>query len=439
MAKTVDNHSTIEDFRRRYNELATDVGDVSGLRDSIKTLNGGTLVDAVNAIEDKVFFFKEYTFTATSGQQTFTGDDDTGVELKFKPNRLQVFKNNQHLVSDVDYTVGNPSGGFFFDVILTSGATLNDVITVYSFTGSFEGTGASDAIAGYFVETAQNTIYNSNQNGVILNGDNATPTTSLQPSYTIQLAGKTYVEENLTLASGKTLTAPIITDGTAQITGGVGTSFSSITSTSFIGNLTGNVTSTGTSTFSNIDVNGGAIDGAVIGANSAAAITGTTITASTGFSGNLTGNVTGNTSGSSGTTTSISNHNLGALGNVSSTAASNGQLLIYNSSTSQWEPDDIPANYTDEQAQDAAASMITAGTHTNITVTYNDANNTLSFTGSNSVTGGNGLTLTGTDMSVNTSNGVKITSDNVVLDYETTSTAPSSVGSTSTGHLWFVI
>ena len=79
------------------------------------------------------------------------------------------------------------------------------------------------------------------------------------------------------------------------------------------------------------------------------------------------------------------------------------------------------------------------GSHTNITVTYDDANNTISFTGSNSVTGGDGLDLTGTTMSVNTSNGITTNSDNVVLDYETTSTAPTGVGSTSTGHLWFVI
>jgi hypothetical protein len=354
MAKTVDNHSTIEDFRRRYNELATDVGEISGLRDTIKNFNGGTLVDAVNAIEDKVFFFKEFIFTATSGQQTFTGNDDSGEELKFKPNRLQVFKNGEHLVSNVDYTIGNPSGGFYLNVQLTSGATLNDVITVYSFTGSFEGTSAAQGSVGYFVETAQNTIYNSNQNGVILNGDNSTPTTALQTGYTIQLAGKTYAEDDIAVASGK----------------------------KFVGNLTGNVT---------------------------------------------------------GQVSTISNHAISALSDVDTTGATNGQLLIYNSSAGEWQADDAPANYTDEQAQDTVASMITGGTHTNITVSYDDNSNTLSFTGSNSVTGGDGLTLTGTDMSVNTSNGVKISGDNVVLDYETTSTAPSSVGSTSTGHLWFVI
>lgn len=46
----------------------------------------------------------------------------------------------------------------------------------------------------------------------------------------------------------------------------------------------------------------------------------------------------------------------------------------------------IPAAYTDEQAQDAAAALFSAGTHTGATVTYNDAANSLSLT----VSGGGG-------------------------------------------------
>ena len=46
-----------------------------------------------------------------------------------------------------------------------------------------------------------------------------------------------------------------------------------------------------------VDIDGGAIDGAIIGANSAAAITGSTITANSSFVGDLTGDVTGNVTG----------------------------------------------------------------------------------------------------------------------------------------------
>jgi hypothetical protein len=37
--------------------------------------------------------------------------------------------------------------------------------------------------------------------------------------------------------------------------------------------------------------------------------------------------------------------------------------------------------FTDERAQDAAAAMIVGGTHTNVSVDYDDANNVLNITG----------------------------------------------------------
>ena len=58
MAKTVDNYSTIEEFRQKYNELAVDVGEVVGLRPAL----GDNLVDAVNAVEDKAFYFGKYRY-----------------------------------------------------------------------------------------------------------------------------------------------------------------------------------------------------------------------------------------------------------------------------------------------------------------------------------------------------------------------------------------
>ena len=78
MAKTVDNFSTIEDFRKTYNELAFDVGDISGLRDALKAGNNDTLVDAINVLEDKQFFFQEFEFIATTNQVSFNGADAGG-------------------------------------------------------------------------------------------------------------------------------------------------------------------------------------------------------------------------------------------------------------------------------------------------------------------------------------------------------------------------
>jgi len=50
MAKTVDNFATIEDFRKQYNELAYDVGDINGLNGSMKLGSNDTVVDALNVL-----------------------------------------------------------------------------------------------------------------------------------------------------------------------------------------------------------------------------------------------------------------------------------------------------------------------------------------------------------------------------------------------------
>jgi len=406
MARTVDRNQTLEEFRSTHNDLANDVGTIAGLAGSIS--NDGNLVDAINELEAKTFFFQTYEYVATAGQTVFTGADANSNTLKLLSGRYQVFLNDvsagtsKHLVEGSDYSLSNPSGSSYGGVTLGTGAAVNDVLTVYCFTGSVlgDGAGSTGGGAGQFTETAANTIYNINSDGVILNGSSTGRTVELQSGYTVQLAGATYVEENLTLAASKILSAPTITDGTATITSGVGTAFSSITSTAFVGALTGNVT------------------------------------------GDLTGNVTG-------TVNSISNHPINNLSDVVISSVQDGHILSWNASNSRFENATPAATYQDEQAQDAAASMITSATHTNITVSYDDANNKLAFTANPAyadadvqayLTGGNGLTMSGSgDFSVNTSNGIEINSDNVELDYEIVSTAPSSASGTSTGHLWFVV
>jgi hypothetical protein len=394
MAKTVNQFSTIEDFRKKYNELAIDVGDKSGLR----TTNSSTLVDAVNSLEDKSFFFQEFVYIATAGQTVFTGVDSFDNSLEFRANRIQVFKNAQHLIEGTDFTISGASGNKHTIITLSSGATVSDKIVIYSFTGSYLGTniGAGSGVAGQFTETAANTIYNINDSGVILNGEGSpNQTTSLQSGFNIQLAGKTYAEDDITLASGKTLTAPTLTDGTATITGGVGTGFSSITSTSLVGALTGNATT-------------------------------------------------------SSTTSSISNHAVSGLSDVQTSSPQDGQVMVWNNSEGYWENQNAAATFTNEDAMDAAAGMITGATHSNITVSYDDANNTLAFSAGatysdsdarSAISGGDGLTYNSSTgvMGANTSNGITTNSDNIELDYEVVSTAPTGVGSTSTGHLWFVI
>jgi hypothetical protein len=408
MAKTVDTFSTIEDFRVRYNELATDVGDKSGLR----TQQTGTIIDAVNSIEDKSFFFQEFIYNVTSTQTVFNGDDAFDNSLLFRRDRIQVFHIDggvsKHLLEGNDYSIASPDGNLHTEIQLNVAAESGDKLVVYSFTGSYLGTVSSGTGAvGYFSETAANTIYNNNDSGIILNGTSVGRTTSLESGYEIQLAGETYVEDNVTLATSKTLTAPTLTTGGASITGTTGTGFTNITSTLFSGNVNGT-----TATLSGTVTGGTLTDGTLT--STGGTITGAASITSTAFTGALTGNVTGNVTG---TVSSISNHDTDDL--------SEGTAKFF----------------TDARAR----SAISVGGD----LTYNSSTGVISFTQTegditaittNSSSGlSGGVTVGAASLSVNTSNGVKKVSNNVVLDYETVSSAPSSVGSTSTGHLWFVI
>ena len=81
MAKTVDNFATIEDFRKQYNELAYDVGEIDGLNDALKLGSNDTIVDAINVLDNKQFFLQEFNYIATLNQTTFTGLDSFDKRL----------------------------------------------------------------------------------------------------------------------------------------------------------------------------------------------------------------------------------------------------------------------------------------------------------------------------------------------------------------------
>jgi hypothetical protein len=131
------------------------------------------------------------------------------------------------------------------------------------------------------------------------------------------------------------------------------------------GDVSGDVTSTGTSTFTTIDVNGGAVDGAIIGANSAAAITGTTVTATT-FVGPIDGVVGGNTP-AAGTFT-----NLTANGTI--TMSSNAITNVSDPSNAQ---DAATKAYVDSQLSGAA--NVVEQLDSNVTVTDTGTNGTITF------------------------------------------------------------
>jgi len=97
------------------------------------------------------------------------------------------------------------------------------------------------------------------------------------------------------------------------------------------------------------------------------------------------------------------------LTNIPNNALSNSAITINGTAVSlggsrTLGTDDVSEGTTnkyflDERAQDAAAAMITAGTHTNITVTYNDEANTLSLNATGGV-----ASLTGTANEVEVTN-----------------------------------
>jgi len=236
MAKTVDQFSTIEEFRQNFNEVALDLGDVSGLR----TTNKDNLVDAMNSLQDKAFFFQEFIYTGTLNQIAFTGNDNFQNELKFRDNRIQVFVRDEHLNESTDYSIsGNNSDGTRTTITLigdyASGASkavqANDVVTIYSFTGSFEGVSDQISAASRWSLSDTNSIYNNNSNGVIINKNNTAPVTTLESGYNFHVNGKSFLADDVKVASGKSLESPTFTDGTmtinsGTITGGINGTFS---------------------------------------------------------------------------------------------------------------------------------------------------------------------------------------------------------------------
>lgn len=466
MAKTVDNFSTIEQFRQTYNELATDVGTITGLQ----TPRQGNLVDALNSVNEKDFFFQEFVYVVDSqGDVNFSGNDNVGNLLKFRDDRIQVFVRGEHLIEGLDYVVASQNSDGTYGQISLQGdyanggskeTQVNDRVVVYSYTGSYLGVAVSSTGSSFFQLSDTNSVYNNNQNGIILNGDSTSITSQLETGFTLQLAGRTFAEDDITLDTGKTLTAPTVTDGTASlssgsltsavngtfsgtvtggtltdgtasITGGVGTGFSSITSTSFVGDITG--TATQAANLNNHDT-GDLAEGSNL------YYTDTRVD------------------------TRMASKNINFFNDVNyTTAPSNGQVLVWNGSNNYWEPTNQATSdtitegntnlyFTNERVDDRVSSLLTAGTGINLS--YDDNANTLTITGSaqygdsdvqSYLSGGAGLTLGGSgSFSVNTSNGVKIDGDNVELDYEVISSsslggsAPDGTGD-AIGHLYFVI
>ena len=69
-----------------------------------------------------------FKFTATSGQTTFTGNDDNSNNLAFDASFIDVYLNGVRLVNGVDCNVSSGNS-----IVLTSGANLNDTLEAVAF------------------------------------------------------------------------------------------------------------------------------------------------------------------------------------------------------------------------------------------------------------------------------------------------------------------
>ena len=413
MAKTVNTTDTFETWRSRYNELATDVGDVAGLR----TINQTTIVDAVNSIQDLYFYYQEFEFTATASQTTFTGTDNFSNTLQFRQNRVQVYKNGLLLRNGVDYSVGSPNGGLFESITLTSAASASDIIRISTFTGSYLDVQGTEGAADDWELTALGAIYNNNSTGIILNGDGSTPTTVLESGYRVQLEGNTFVDGDMKIDTGHTFEAPSITDGTATITGGVATGLSSVTSTAFVGDVTGTVSSlsnhdtddlsegTTNKYFSNTLARGAISASGDISYDSSTGVISFTASASPVTSVNtLTGAVVLDTDDlAEGTNKFYTDERVDDRVDALLTAGT-GISLSYDDSAGSLTITNSATTDTESIQDIVGAQLVTNGSHTNVTATYDDAGDgaiDLSVTNlPNSALANSAITINGSSVSL---------------------------------------
>ena len=132
MANTINENQTLNEFRGSYNTLVNEVGSLTGLRGSLKSPN--TLVDAINVIEDKTFFFQQFEYVATAGQTTFSGVDANSNVLKYRQGKIQVYLNGNHLIEGgsglAGYTPLGSGDPFHTGILVNAATSANDVLTV---------------------------------------------------------------------------------------------------------------------------------------------------------------------------------------------------------------------------------------------------------------------------------------------------------------------
>ena len=165
---------------------------------------------------------------------------------------------------------GNVTGDITGDVLASDASVMVDS-SGKTFTGDLTG-----AVTGNVAGDITGDVLATDTTVIV---DSSTKTVTAVGGFSGNLTGNV---SGTTVAATGAITGGGLTDSVATITGGVGTGFTSITSTNFVGNVAGNTSGTHT--------------GAVVG---------TAVSASTGFTGDLAGIVTGSLVGNAATATKI--------------------------------------------------------------------------------------------------------------------------------------
>ena len=416
--RVVDTSSTFENWRQKYNDLATDVGSIGNLVTGDKS----SVVNAINYLQDQYFFFQDFDYDGSDGATSntvYSGADNGGNTLSYASGKVLVFKNGALLRSGTDYTAANGTS-----VTLASSANNGDVIRITSFTGSYQGVGGAAGTSG----TDQwllsgGVLYNKNTDGLIFNAD-STINNSLDVSNSIQFENAAYFKDDVyvnaqkdirfrdadsshyvaiqaptTVSANVTLTLPS-DDGTA----------SQFLQTDGDGALTWATALTSAPTATDITVSANNstnetvypvfVDGAT-GAQGIESDTGLTYNPSSGtltstvFVGALTGNVTGNASGTAATVTGgtqasiTSAANLVTVGTIGTGVwqgtAINQTYLTGQSGTNTGDQTNISGSSATCSGLAGSATVLATGR--TIGMTGDVAWTSASFTGAGNVTG----------------------------------------------------